>query len=135
MKTIIIDNKEYTLTPVTKKGGWRLPTIAELTAMYNKETREHIKGFSSYYYWSSTPYTSDNTDAWFVSFYDGYVSNYDTDGNYFVRCVRDTKDGSLELAADSESTFTYDAALTYAARLEAEPELTVKLNGFYYEVI
>ncbi len=46
------------------------------------------KGFSSSYYWSSTTYAGDTSDAWFVSFSRGGQSNYDKSYDYYVRCVR-----------------------------------------------
>ena len=46
------------------------------------------KGFSSYYYWSSTSYQNSSYDAWVVYFAYGNVSNYYNDYNFFVRCVR-----------------------------------------------
>jgi hypothetical protein len=73
-------------------SGWRLPTLAELLGIIdrNKISATAIaSGFTnanSGYYWSSTEYSSTSAD--YVRF-DGYgwSMNFKTSG-YYVRCVR-----------------------------------------------
>ena len=66
-------------------SGWRLPTIQELYTAYAQK----VKGFKSYYYWSSSTYAQNTIYAWHVVFNYGFVNyNYKTDF-YYVRCVRD----------------------------------------------
>jgi uncharacterized protein (TIGR02145 family) len=64
--------------------NWRLPTIGELTQMYN--SRNEIGGFGSYYYWSSTedvqPY------AYLLNFSDGLVNRAEKRNWLGVRGVR-----------------------------------------------
>jgi hypothetical protein len=64
---------------------WRLPTIYELTQMYN--SRSAIGGSLYAYYWSRTEY--DSTNAYGFNFFNGYAnygeSKYYT---YLVRGVR-----------------------------------------------
>lgn len=39
-------------------------------------------------YWSATTYAGNSYNAWYVSFYSGFVSHNDKAGNYYVRAVR-----------------------------------------------
>ena len=66
-------------------SGWRLPTIQELYSAYVQK----VKGFQSYYYWSSSTDANNINYAWYVDFGYGYVFyNYKANG-FYVRCVRD----------------------------------------------
>ena len=120
MKTITIDGIEYELTPKEKedKNKWRLPTVNELIAMYDyNKGKPKIDGFCGYY-WSSTTREGYPSYAWYVNFYCGSVSNsYSKDGNYYVRCVRDTDDG-LVWSESSKDSMTWNEALEYAKSLE-----------------
>ena len=68
---------------------WRLPSRAELNALYNN--RAAISGFDTSgsfpagYYWSSSEYNS--LYAWYQGFSDGFQGNGKHDG-LSVRCVR-----------------------------------------------
>jgi hypothetical protein len=67
-------------------GGWRLPTIAELSTLYIHRTE--IGGFKSSWYWSSTSCSNDNYRTQFN------FDNGTTDCKYTkaeVRCVRSLK--------------------------------------------
>ncbi|MCC8187980.1 MAG: DUF1566 domain-containing protein [Bacteroides sp.] len=70
---------------------WRLPTSAELTAIYNYANGNggvSAFGFSSTYYWSAT--SSSTTNATFVNFYSGNTyNNAKTFTGYRARCIRD----------------------------------------------
>ena len=50
-----------------------------------------LKAFKSNYnwYWSSTTYPNDSSNAWVVIFYSGNDLNYDKGNDNLVRCVRD----------------------------------------------
>ena len=65
--------------------GWRMPTINELTAMYNE--RNMIGGFADYYYWSSTIAAYASTyNCYYILDFDG-GTRYDTNqGSDFPRC-------------------------------------------------
>lgn len=66
------------------QGGWRLPTKAELVALYNSGVLNG-QGWALNYTWTSTP---AKLAHYFVDLSDGNVNwNYDNSGNY-VTCVR-----------------------------------------------
>ena len=70
-------------------GGWRLPTVPELTALfdYDKgESREQAMAGKDF--WSSSSYAANTSYAWYVNFINGYVNYYNKYSSYFVRLVR-----------------------------------------------
>lgn len=75
-------------------AGWRLPNVKELTSIANKAfvnpaiDSTAFPGTPSYYYWSSTPYAGDSSDAWVVYLYNGYVYGYGRGSYNHVRLVR-----------------------------------------------
>ena len=73
-------------------GGWRLPSIYELTEIVEGSTAPTISpvfvSTASNYYWSSTAHPSLASYAWGVYFYNGYSSYYTKTDGYYVRCVR-----------------------------------------------
>ncbi len=80
--------------------GWRLPTRVELLSLVD-DTRadpaidtERFPDTKSAAYWTSTPFASDSSYAWFVSFYDGYANDLRRDyDDAFVRAVRSVPAG------------------------------------------
>jgi len=74
------------------RGGWRLPTIAELTTLIDKTQiplpAGHPFGVKLSGYWSSTTYASSEGGAWFVRFGNGGVGYGGKSGNCYVRAVR-----------------------------------------------
>lgn len=77
------------------KGTWYLPSIAELSALYNARARVEsvITGnggmaFSADNYWSATESSFTSSYAWYVSFSNGSTNDGKTD-SYCVRCVRE----------------------------------------------
>ena len=91
----------------TQTGGfnnhcdWRLPTIAELQTILDKSQGQCGGGsgacidptfgptaVSSGRYWSSTTSASNPSNAWFVSFFGGFVSSDIKADNFSVRAVR-----------------------------------------------
>ena len=60
-------------------GDYTSPTIR--TAAYPRQP-------ASYASWSSSPYVGYSYYAWHVYFFNGYVSGYYRNGNYYVRLVR-----------------------------------------------
>ena len=74
---------------------WRLPTETELSMLPDYgvsspaiTTAGAFANTASYYYWSSTTYVADTTNAWGVGFDDGDVDYFDKAGSGYVRCVR-----------------------------------------------
>lgn len=73
---------------------WKLPNRFELDSLlnlYNGSPAIDTSKFpatQSNYYWSSTTYVNDPTNAWGVNFYNGLTNNYYKAGSNYVRCVR-----------------------------------------------
>jgi phage baseplate assembly protein gpV len=114
---------------------WRLPTISELQAMFNKELGEGVKGFcTKSSYWSSTKHTMYSNIYWIMYFEDGATRADYGRTELFVRCVSSTEDG-LELAPASEDRYSFPEALEYAETLMVPEEeiIKLKLNGLFYE--
>jgi len=71
---------------------WRLPTIAELISISNREVMAPAINVGFYntkeaFYWSSSTYLGDTTSAWGVHFYDGGVLWDSKVYRNSVRCV------------------------------------------------
>ena len=76
-------------------SDWRLPNVKELrTLVDNTKSAAPVIDAAAFPstqssgYWSSTVYAPNTTYAWNVSFYLGYVSNFNQTFTYYVRCVR-----------------------------------------------
>ncbi len=74
-------------------GGWHLPTRKELVSLsdrgrVNPAIDPAFEIVASDYYWSSTTYAGNTSNAWAVYFNYGYQYNYTKDNSYYVRCVR-----------------------------------------------
>ena len=75
------------------KGGWRLPSLAELESLldrsrYRPVVREEVPFRDSRSYWSSTTFQEETGAAWIVMFEGAYVLSYSKSNRYHVRCVR-----------------------------------------------
>jgi len=79
------------------RKGWRLPTVEELVSLVDPSRTNPAlpSGYESYfssvqsvYYWSSTTYAADTSDAWGVAFSIGYVGTHAKSNGYYVWCVR-----------------------------------------------
>ncbi len=71
---------------------WRLPTIEELKAIVDMRYQPAIDGkyfnnAKAMRYWSATYGYGNNTNAWHVSFNDGYATYSDKASMNYVRCV------------------------------------------------
>ena len=86
-------------------SDWRMPTDKELHTIIDYSCNPSIN--STYfpdimvepynpYYWSSTTYANDTGYAWYVRFFNGFVSNYSNKTNgLYVRAVRSGQCGSF----------------------------------------
>jgi hypothetical protein len=100
-----------------KRGKIRLPTIDELSLMFNKETgKPVIEGFTSSFYWSSTILVNGAGNAWYVSFNGGGTYYSSKTLNYYVRCVEETENGIVWLSSTDVKMNWYEA-IKYAESL------------------
>lgn len=76
---------------------WRLPTVNELFSLVDRKKHNPAIDTSffpdtkSSWYWTSETYADSSGFAWFVSFYDGYVTSDGKSSEYYVRPVRSSQ--------------------------------------------
>ncbi len=82
-----IANVDYYVTSVNKQtlcgaSNWRIPSITELKGIVNPSVTDpsiNIIYFSniggSGWYWSSSPHSHDDSDAWMINFYMGNTNS------------------------------------------------------------
>ena len=73
--------------------GWRLPNKNELASLINHDkswghTHSDFPDMPDDYFWSSTTYASDKSEAWTTEFSTGKVQAKSKTETYNVRCVR-----------------------------------------------
>ncbi len=100
------------------KSGWRLPNIAELQTLVERENSQPainttIFPNTSSRFWSSSPVFDNTNYAWFVNFYHGYV-----DARYGVslpvRLVRASQSLSIGLSTpNTDFTDNKDGTVTH----------------------
>ena len=79
-------NAYCTTTTINGQTGWRMPTQAELSALYTSGAMNG-QGWTLWIIWSSTVYSAGTHYA--VGMVNGAVSWYDdTDVRFYVSCVR-----------------------------------------------
>ena len=76
-------------------ADWRLPSVVELVSLVDTGTYNPSIDSTMFpgtpavgFYWSSTVYAGDPTNAWGVYFNNGYSDNNMAAMAYSVRCVR-----------------------------------------------
>ena len=79
------------------KSDWRLPNINELYTITNKQScffaadsifEQPIGDSTKSFYWSSTTYDANISQAWQLFFFNGSDNFQDKNKSAFVRCVR-----------------------------------------------
>ena len=80
---------------------WRLPSIKELITLMdyslNRPPLDPLFGSGTWsYYWTSTTYAYNSSEAWRGDFYDGQAMILAKDKNIFVRPVRGELYGAMD---------------------------------------
>jgi hypothetical protein len=79
--------------PTTNPRTWKLPSRDELLSIldYTKSSAPFINNLfpntQSNYYWSSTSYLPNTSNAWFIDFNTGFIDDNVKTNPYYVRCV------------------------------------------------
>ena len=86
------DAKSYAARLTLAGGGWRLPTLRELKALYKEKLSSPAirayPGMSEGCYWSASPSESDLHYIWAMYFRNGEVVGHGDTLTYGVRCVK-----------------------------------------------
>jgi len=83
------------------KTDWRLPTKGELNAVTSNGGSSHLYGTSSFYFWTSSTYISENWGAYVVRIQDNSTSRDHKYTGYKVMCVRGGKQPASQLTVVS----------------------------------
>ena len=88
--TLVSDNtvnfSSYPARAACQAIGGRLPTMAELSCIYNNRSTYSVGGAFQYNsYWSATE--TNSSYAYYLYFSNGSTSNYNKTNYYYVRCV------------------------------------------------
>ena len=104
---------------VAKLGdGWRLPTVIELVTLVDYDRCDPASAFPAMpvvAFWSSSSDAGSASNAWYVNFYHGHVSNDGKTSTSYVRCVRRPVVGPSDLGR-------LDAMERRIAALEDKPK-------------
>ena len=98
--------------------GWRLPTVFELVTLVDYERHTPASAFPAMpvvAFWSSSSYAGSASNAWYVNFYHGHISNDGKTSTSYVRCVRRPVVGPSDLGR-------LDAMERRIAALEDKPK-------------
>jgi hypothetical protein len=81
-------------TTFAKHSDWRVPNIKELRSLVARDRYDPVINSTlfpntpSAFFWSSSPYADDTSDAWTLNFYGGENGSYGRSNSYYVRLVR-----------------------------------------------
>jgi len=86
--------KKYAAVLDLAGGGWRLPTVRELSGLVDYDRSDPAIDLAAFpdtpseRFWTASPDAGGAGNAWYVSFKHGYVYDYGVDFIGRVRCVR-----------------------------------------------
>ena len=90
-----LNSGECSLTDCSVEGDWRLPNLNELRSLFDPglsapylPAGHPFTGVKSDYYWSSTTRAYDESFAWGVNLYDGYMGSVHKSDTGYVWPVR-----------------------------------------------
>jgi hypothetical protein len=93
----VVDINTANICGETTENDWRLPTSDELSLIVANDRDNpaidtaYFPNTKSNYYWSSSPYASNNLNAWVIFFAYGYDQAPTKNSKNFVRLVRDSQ--------------------------------------------
>jgi hypothetical protein len=87
------DSGTYCQSLALDGGGWRMPTIDELTAIVDTTMNPTLDGAAfpgtpPAWFWSSTYHPQSSAFAWSIAFFDGHSNAVSLGESQYVRCVR-----------------------------------------------
>ena len=87
-------HEEALLRAQMQTGGWRLPNVKELSSIADRSRVNPAIDPTAFpktpldWFWSSSPYVGDSTEALYVDFSDSSVGSWKRSMKYYVRLVR-----------------------------------------------
>jgi hypothetical protein len=76
------------MSDATRSGNWRLPTKAELSAIYKTLKKQGLMDFGDRGYWTSEDSANIDGTKWYYNFKNGYAGSKDPQEKYWYVKVR-----------------------------------------------